>query len=109
MIGDTAATLEHADDFSFVVSDREFIERANGAADKQDNVRGAHVNEVSSFVPETGVDNRIGTVIGEMIALHVFKSILGRRYAEGKPTVATKRRCHQMRNSGGRAGHQNAA
>ena len=109
VIRDATAAVEHADNFTFIVSDGEFVERPDSAADEQDNIRRTHIDKVPPLESETGVDDRVSAIVRKPVALHMLASILRRRNAERKSTVPAKRVCHQVRNPGGRAGHENTA
>src|SRR6478609_3474126 len=71
-ISNSSGASQTADYLSFVVGNREFIQRAHCSGNEQDNVARSYENNIPSLQAKPGVDNRITGIDGKFVLIDML-------------------------------------
>jgi len=58
------------------VRDCEFVERAHRSGDKQNDIAGAHQNNVASFQAKAGIDDQVTSIERQFVSTNVFLTVV---------------------------------
>ena len=75
IIGDTAGPCQAADDLSFVMRDREFVECTHRSGHEQHDIARPHEHDIPPFQTKSGVDNRVARIQRQLVQLDVLEFV----------------------------------
>src|ERR1700730_6491689 len=74
-IGNAAGLSQTANDFAFVVRDRELIQRAHCPCDEEHNIARPHQHDVAPFQTKAGIDQHVAGVGRQAVTLPVVSFV----------------------------------
>lgn len=91
IVSHAARALETPNNFSLIVGDREFVERAHRARHEENNIARSHEDDVSSFQAKSRVDDRVGRVERQLVDFDVLVFVTSRRDPDVKTACVMRR------------------
>src|SRR5262245_28012542 len=88
MVSDSAAAAKDPDNLSLVVGNRELVQGSGSAAKNDDDIARADVDDVAPFKTKSRVYDYFSAVLGQPVAIDMFRARNGGRDADCEGAVA---------------------
>ena len=106
VIRDAASTRQTPDDLSFVMCDREFVQRTHRTCDEQHDIARPHQHDVPSFQTKSGIDNRVARIKRQLVQLDVLNFVTCRRDTDVETARVVRCLTDDVHDSRSRAGKE---